>query len=156
MPLLDPLNEYKFNRRYLPHYQIAERYYFITSHCKKGITLTSPERDIIHQAILFLDGKKYDLTTSVVMDDHIHIVLKPLQTDSENYYSISQIMHSIKSFSAQKCGRKLWQHESYDRVVRNGEDFLEYLQYIRNNPYKRELVQADEDYKWYYLVNVTE
>jgi hypothetical protein len=51
-------------------------------------------------------------------------------------------MHSIKSFTAHEINKalnrsgKVWQEESYDRVIRNEEDFLEKMSYLANNPIK--------------------
>jgi len=51
-------------------------------------------------------------------------------------------MHSIKSFTAHEINKmlnrngKVWQNESYDRVIRNEDEFLEILNYIANNPPK--------------------
>ena len=59
---------------------------------------------------------------------------------------------------------KVWQNESYDRVIRNEDEFLEKLNYIASNPtrlltlersdggqVKASLARRYEDYRWLYI-----
>lgn len=72
----------------------------------------------------------------------------------DRYYSLAQIAHSIKSYSAHTIQKVLnstgniWQDENYDRVIRDEEEYLEKMNYIINNPLKAGLVEKPEDYKW--------
>ena len=75
----------------------------------------------------------------VVLSDHAHLILQPLKKDS-GYFSLSEIMHSIKSYSASiinklenRKGRTLWLNESYDRIIRNEIDYWEKVNYIIQN-----------------------
>ena len=93
------------------------------------------------------------------MPDHVHIVLKPLEFKRNEFYNLSEINHSIKSYSANEINklenqkkRIVWQHESWDRIIRNEEELLEKMNYILNNPIKRGLVENGYEYKWYYQV----
>ena len=101
-------------------------------------------------AIRFLDAKKYELLAAVIMDDHVHIIINPKET-------LSRIMHSIKSFTAHEINKslnrsgKVWQEESYDRVIRNEKDFFEKMSYIANNPIESNLAKKYEDYRWLYV-----
>jgi hypothetical protein len=91
------------------------------------------------------------------------MVVNPIET-------LPKIMHSIKSFTAHEINKmlkrngKIWQNESYDRVIRNEDEFLEKFNYIANNPtrlltlersdggqVKANLVRKYEDYKWLYI-----
>lgn len=56
----------------------------------------------IQTSLLHFDGERYKLISWVIMPNHLHFLLKPL-----NDYSLSSIMHSIKSFTAQKANRLL-------------------------------------------------
>ena len=90
-------------RRHLPHFQILGGYYFITFATYGRQLLQPSQKDCIYDAIRFLDGKKYELFAAVVLNDHVHIVIRPVDT-------LPKIMHSIKSFTkmlqnAPSCGR---------------------------------------------------
>ena len=56
-------------------------------------------------------------------------------------------MYSVKSFTAHQINKmsnrkgKIWQDESYDRVIRDEGEFLEKLGYIANNPYEGEFIK---------------
>ena len=66
-------------------------------------------------------------------------------------------MHGIKGVSAHKINLhrrtkgKIWQHESHDRIVRDGNEFDAKLKYMYNNPVKKGLTEEPENYiGWYY------
>jgi REP element-mobilizing transposase RayT len=137
-------------KRHLPHFQLSGGYYFITFSTYSRQTLLSSHKDCVFNAIHFLDGKKYELFAVVVLEDHVHLIINPMET-------LSEIMHSIKSFTAHEVNRisnrkgKVWQDENHDRVIRNESEFLEKLNYIANNPIKADLANKCEDYKWLYI-----
>jgi len=86
------------------------------------------------------------------MPDHVHILLKPFVSESGTDFSLSKIMQGIKGFSAREINKSrgtkgiLWLDESYDHIVRDYDEYLEKLNYIRDNPAKAELCQELEDY----------
>ena len=88
------------------------------------------------------------------METHVHFVLQPLEESKGKYYSLAQIMHSIKSYSSHKINKllnrndKIWLDENYDRIVRDEEDYLEKMKYIIYNPVKAGIVDKPKDYKW--------
>ena len=137
-------------RRHLPHYQLSSGYYFITFSTHDRFQLEPSQKDCVFNAIFFLDGKKYELYAVVVLNDHVHMVVNPFE-------SLPKIMHSIKSFTAHDINKILerkgnvWQNESYDRVIRDEDEFLEKLNYIANNPIKANLARQHEDYRWLYI-----
>jgi hypothetical protein len=66
-------------------------------------------------------------------------------------------MHGIKGASARKINQhrgtkgRIWQNESYDRIVRNGKEFDVKLKYMFNNPLKKRLTDDPSNYAgWYY------
>ena len=99
---LDPIKEFTSSRGHLPHLELPDSYYFTTTCTKVRGVLTSEERDAVLSAIRFMDGKKYTLDAAVVMPDHFHLLLHPTQKEDGGYYSLSEIFHSIKSYSAKR------------------------------------------------------
>ena len=71
--------------------------------------------------------------------------------------TLSKIIHSIKSYSANRInkilGRKgsFWLHENFDHIIRNETDWREKVRYIIENPLKKELVDKPESYKWLWV-----
>jgi len=100
--------------------------------------LTNPElRDIVANALHHFDGERYILDSFVVMPNHVHVLVKPLQD-----HTLSDILHSWKSFTAKEINKatgrsgSVWQSESYDRIVRDWENLLNARDYIERNPSK--------------------
>ena len=42
----------------------------------------------------------------------------------------------------------LWQQSAYDHVIRKGEDLKAVIQYVVNNPVRKDLVTCPEDYPY--------
>ena len=110
--------------------------------------LQPKERNIALSACRFWDGKKIELYAVVIMPDHVHLLLQPqpIESNARGAYNLAEVLHSIKSFSAHEilkgCDVKeaVWQHESYDRIVRDEAEFDEKWAYIRNNAVMKSLV----------------
>jgi REP-associated tyrosine transposase len=129
----------ELHRRKLPHWHGPGGTYFVTSTLTFGQpTLGDVERDLIANAIRFFEHERYSLTAWVVMDDHMHAIVRP-----HDGWTLPKITHSWKSFTAHKLvkefGRRppVWLSESYDRLVRNERERMRFSRYILNNPSKR-------------------
>jgi REP element-mobilizing transposase RayT len=94
---------------------------------------------------------------AIVMLDHVHLLLTPLQDDLGWPYGLPAILELIKGVSARSvnelsnCSGPVWQEESFDHVLRSTESFAEKLEYIRQNPVRRGFVQRPEDYLWLWV-----
>ena len=82
-------------------------------------------RDIVMESIQYMDGKKYVLYAAVILPDHFHLIIQPMEKGKDTYYSLSEIMHGIKSFTAHTIGEPIWQHENFDRIIRDKEELFE-------------------------------
>jgi REP element-mobilizing transposase RayT len=100
--------------------------------------LTPEERDLVFGIIRRWDGERLELRAVVVMDDHVHVVVVPHPGQI-----LGRILHSWKSFSANRLQRttgrtgRVWQADSYDRIVRDDRELTQTIQYIRHNPVRR-------------------
>jgi REP element-mobilizing transposase RayT len=135
-------------QRRLPHWRYEGSTYFVTWRLHgKQMLLKPAEKDLIMAVIKHFDEIRYKLYAYVVMDNHAHVLFS---TKIEN--RVQDIVHSWKSFSANKLQREfvrhgaIWQDEYFDRIVRNDAEFMEKANYILNNPGKR--WPEVENYKW--------
>ncbi len=48
-----------------------------------------------------------------------------------------------------------WQHESYDHVVRDGNELERIINYVLHNPVRAGLVSSRDQWKWSYERNST-
>jgi REP element-mobilizing transposase RayT len=125
--------------------------YFITFRLMTG-TLTQADRRVVRDHISAGHRRFYSLVAVVVMPDHVHLILRPLPG-----LDLSRIMKGIKGVSANLLNRArgtagtVWQDESYDRIIRNEDEFNEKLNYMLNNPAKAGLCAPGEEYDgWSY------
>jgi len=138
-------------RRHLPHWTMAGGTYFLTFRAAAA-ELAENERTIVLAHVRQGHGRFYTLLAAVVMPEHAHALLRP-----NDGVELSRIMKGIKGVSARlintargSAGR-VWQDESWDRIVRDQAELDEKLQYVLNNPVKRELVNDPWDYPWTFI-----
>jgi REP element-mobilizing transposase RayT len=100
---------------------------------------------VVVDALKTFDGSRYRLFAWSVMPNHVHVLF---QTIAE--ITLSEILHSWKSFSAKSANRILrrsgefWQREYYDRLVHNQDEFDRAQRYILENPKKA----GHKDWPW--------
>lgn len=138
-------------QRHLPHWTMKGATYFVTFRVSQG-ELNLDERMAVLNHICEGNEKFYNLAAAVVMPDHVHVLLEPLQE-----FELSRIMKGIKGVTAKLVNHLrngtgiVWQPESFDRIVRDQNELDEKVQYVVNNPVKRELVADPWDYKPLYV-----
>jgi len=104
---------------------------------------------IVQNALLYYDSQRYLLHAWVVMPNHVHTLFTP-----EAGWTLSQISHSWKSYTANDCNRVLtrkgefWQREPFDRYIRNEQHYENAVRYIEHNPVKAGLGDKPEDWRW--------
>ena len=75
-------------------------------------------------------------------------------SSAEQYHSLSEILHSIESYTANQINRlrstrgRLWLDEHFDRIVRDADEFMEKIEYIAGNPVKTGLCRDARDYPY--------
>ena len=82
------------------------------------------------------------------MPNHVHLLITPRT-------GASSFLRRLKGFSArqanlilERTGRPFWQDESYDHLVRSGEEYRRISRYIINNPVRAGLVDTVEGFAW--------
>jgi putative transposase len=94
---------------------------------------------MVRDAVFCFDGERYRAGEVAVLPNHVHVLVRPLAG-----HDLEKIMHSWKSFSAKEINKRfartgpVWQHESFDRIVRDSMEFRKTERYIRNNLLPRE------------------
>ena len=144
-----------FYRRKLPHLQRDGKPHFLTFCTHQRWILPEAARDVALGCCLHDNDRKIDISAVVVMPDHVHMIFTPLVNEQAGeVYTLREIMDAIKGASAHKINRqlgrtgKLWQAESYDRVLRSSGKLDEKIKYILKNPVRKGLASACEEYRW--------
>jgi REP element-mobilizing transposase RayT len=158
-----------FTRGELPHLQKPGGFYFVTTRVADAVVVRpKPARSTIisssdplelandwdppiasgscpfnretvaammQDTLLHFEGQRYSLLAWCVMPNHLHVIVAPLPP-----YSLSQIMHSWKSFSSKRANKILgtagsfWERESFDHLIRSEESLKSFVRYTEENP----------------------
>jgi RecG-like helicase/REP element-mobilizing transposase RayT len=148
-----------YHRRNLPHFERPWAKYAITFATRNHRQLSNKARDIILESILRWKDRRYELYTACVMPDHVHLLIEPMiernrQGGNAVFFSLSKILHSIKSFTATRINKTentkepVWETESFDRMIRSESDLREKFLYIIRNPWDAGVAERGEDYRW--------
>lgn len=110
----------------------------------------------VAEALRFHDGRTCSMLCWTIMPNHVHCLLDH-DIDS-GVPPIHLILQSIKKYSARKAnvylersGKKFWQHESFDHVVKDEKESEHVIGYILANPVKAKLCKEWSDWKWTHL-----
>jgi len=150
-----------FYRRNLPHLQADYKPHFLTFCTYRRWILPDWARSIVLNACTRAHDWTIDLHAVVVMPDHVHMIFIPLvDIEKSEVVSLARITKAIKGASAhwinQQLGRsgRVWQEESFDRVLRVSEKLDEKIAYILDNPVRKGLVASSERYPWMWLAPI--
>jgi type I restriction enzyme R subunit len=120
-------------------------------HCER------PEiASIIRDSIYHFADVRYRLLAYVIMPSHLHWVFRPIPkwcaTLPTGRTPREVVMHSLKSYTANKCNDVLrqsggfWLDESYDHWVRDDDELSRIITYVENNPVKAKLVDEAAEF----------
>lgn len=97
-------------------------------------------RVVVENALRHFDGQRYSLDQFVIMPNHVHVLLQPIPS-----FSLSSILHSWKSFTANVINKQLgrsapfWLDENFDHAVRSLSQLNHFRRYIADNPVQANL-----------------
>jgi REP element-mobilizing transposase RayT len=83
-----------------------------------------------------------------VMPNHVHLLVTPA-------VELPKLTRSLKGITAKRAnamlaltGKRFWQEESYDHLVRNEREFERIRGYIEENPVRAGLVREATEFRW--------
>ena len=141
-----------YSKRNLPHFEKPWAIYHVIINTIAPRKLSPAARDIVFDCILHWRERRYRLVAACVMPDHAHFIIQPgVQAEDKEgnpiFWPLSEILHSIKSYSAKEVNKldkvkgTLWQQERYDRYMRSDLDLQEKFHYVCRNPWAAGLVK---------------
>lgn len=122
----------------------SDGYYFITIVTKdrekilseinlENIIILTGIGKLIEKSILFINQNENKVLEYIIMPNHIHLIIKLKNSEK----SILKIVEDFKKFTTRKIkkdyGKILWQRSYYEKVIRNENQYIELLNYIREN-----------------------
>jgi REP element-mobilizing transposase RayT len=160
---MPPIQSFTKTRRNLPHWQQPGSIYALTWRVVAGRALEPEDRTLALNAIRHWDGKRWNVLVAVVMQDHVHALVRPIVAtptpEAQATHALGDILHGVKGYSAYTINRRqgrtgaLWQDERYDRIVRDERELEDTWNYFRLNPVRAGLVESPEAYTWLYEVS---
>ena len=146
-----------YSRRRLPHFEKPWAIYAVTISAKKNRCLSPKARTIVLNSFRHFHNERYELFAACIMPEHVYLLLQPWPKGYDNngnvvFWPLSEIMHSIKSFSAhrindaEKKSGSVWEKGQFDRYVRSDGDLKEKFHYILRNPWDSGVAGQNEDY----------
>jgi REP element-mobilizing transposase RayT len=105
--------------------------------------------NLVNESIQHFELDRFLLFAWAIMPNHVHLVLQ--QNDG---FELSDIVHSIKSFTANKANKMLgrtgrfWQPDYFDRLIRDRQHFRNAIEYVEMNPVKAKLCAVKEKWLW--------
>ncbi len=146
----------RYSKRRLPHFEKPWAIYAVTISTVRRQILSSKARTIVLNAWRHFHNKRYELFALCVMPDHVHALFQPWpkEDDEETFWSLTELMRSLKSFTAREINKAegrtgaVWEKETFDRYIRSDRDLAEKFSYIVRNPWDAGVVSENEDYSW--------
>jgi len=124
--------------RHAFEHETARRVHVELDRCHGACVLRNREAlEILAAALRFHHGKRLYCGDFVIMPNHVHWLLLPSGEEQ-----LEDLTGSVKRYSAvriNKLARRsgtLWQAESFDHIVRNGQELDRIRKYIEDNPAK--------------------
>ncbi len=115
--------------------------------CHGSCLLREPaHRAIVHHAMCYFQNDRCRMAAFVIMPNHVHALCQPLPG-----WPLENLAGSWKKHTADKINvrlrtaGRLWQPETHDRLVRDGDHFRRAVRYIARNPRK---LRAGEASVW--------
>lgn len=115
---------------------------------------------LMTDAFFYHNGQRYDLIAFVVMPNHVHAVLRPMEIGQDKngksqFVPIGKITQGLKGYVAREANRLLnrtgqtfWQDESYDHWARDEAELARIVTYVESDPVRCGLVERPEDWRW--------
>jgi putative transposase len=132
------------------HTSFGSNTYFITASTWGNRSLFQTEQManlLIDTLLHYRSEAKYLLHEFVVMPNHIHLLLSPAET-------LARVMQFIKGGFSHRARKELgismgiWERGYVEHRVRNADDYVHHVEYIRQNPVRARLVERPEFYPY--------
>ena len=135
----------------IPHRgRTSESTYFVTTSTweKKNILQSERMAELLINVLRsYCAGRKYLLHEFVIMPDHFHLLITPL-----NDTTLERAMQLIKGGFSFRAKRELgiqgeiWQTSFFDRRIRDAAEYQKYKEYIWQNPVAAGLAASAEKF----------
>jgi len=126
-----------------------EQTYFVTSDTweRRALFNTETWARLFFKVLLSHRGDAYLLHEFVLMPDHFHLLITPMNSLEKSV----QLIKGGFSFRAKKelgSNMEIWRRGFADHRIRDAEDYDKHLHYIHLNPVKKLLCASQAEYRY--------
>jgi putative transposase len=106
-------------------------------------------RHLVEVTLHHLEGQRFEMMAFAIMPNHVHALCRPVREQDLEKLTASWKRHSSESLN-RRTGRRgrVWQQETFDRIIRDGDHFRQAVRYIAKNPVQARL-QSEEATVWF-------
>jgi len=84
--------------------------------------------------------QRCDIHVYLFMPDHLHIIVEGKADDANILEMINKFKHRTGFWLYQHWREFRWQKDYYDHIIRNTDDLRKQIEYILQNPFRKEIV----------------
>jgi REP element-mobilizing transposase RayT len=104
---------------------------------------------VIDELLKAAKDVRFRMLCYCLMPDHLHVIVSP----GESTLSLSKFLNIFKGrttavFRERKDLKKIWQRSAFDHVIRTEENLKGVIEYTRNNPVRKGIVENADDYPY--------
>ncbi|AIE87554.1 hypothetical protein [Fimbriimonas ginsengisoli] len=144
----------------LPHWRADDVNYYVTF--KHRRSLDEFERRMLLRGLIKPDGRRWDLLIVCVLPEVTELIFTVREAPTGVPYELSDVVEKVKS----KVGRDIikrteerfppFYNESYDRILRDDDEFQAFWERIFESPVANELAEDPEQYDSLWVANAPE
>ncbi|WP_395749081.1 transposase [Prosthecobacter sp.] len=123
--------------------EMARQFFVELDECHGCCALREPDAHaLVAEALRFFHGQRLWVGDFVVMPNHVHVIAQPFEE-----VPLEEWLYSVKRFTAARLMQRedlrerlmtragrVWQPESFDRVIRDLDELRRTREYIEKNP----------------------
>jgi len=132
------------------NYKGTYRYFITICTYNKGDVFTNP--DMINWAVSALKtlSKKsgFAVWAYCLMPNHLHLLIEGIDDKADMRGFISLFKQQTGYEYKRRYGKRLWQINYYEHILRRNEDTMEIAYYIFNNPVRKGIVENYRQYPY--------
>lgn len=101
-------------------------------------------RDIVSRSLIYFEGNRHHMHGFVIMPNHVHLAVMPFEG-----WEIEDLLQSWKGFTSREIAKvtsrpgQLWQHDNWNRIIRDEDHWQRVMRYITRNPAKAKLGEGE-------------
>ncbi|MEO6809672.1 MAG: hypothetical protein ABI353_11225 [Isosphaeraceae bacterium] len=136
-----------------------DQVYYVSWGTVRGIVLDEDERTIALRTLQqYGDGDCWAIDAAVVLPEQVDILIHSRRSQGGrcDTLELGSILQRVLTQTARRIGQvrgywgPVWQEGHLERLVRDDEELRERWRLIRDQPVRRLLAAAPEDYAWFY------